>query len=223
FATFIGSISAATLSYDTSGRLYNQKMDELKDYMKWKNVSDDTRHKLISYYETKYRGKYFEEDSLLADMNDSLRTEVSLHNTRKLIEQVPFLRRAENDGRDEIFFGRIAAALHACYFTPGDCITKQGDSGLDMFFILQGKVNVLINDVKVASLYDGAYIGEVALVTKTLRTATVQAAMPSVLYRLTCEDFNKILGDFADMKIKIDNLARNGGKTLDKMKKLSGM
>ncbi|KAI9347354.1 hypothetical protein BDR26DRAFT_75035 [Obelidium mucronatum] len=104
FATFIGSISAATLSHDTSGRLYNQKMDELKDYMKWKNVSDETRHKLISYYETKYRGKYFEEDSLLADMNDSLRTEVSLHNTRKLIEQVPFLRRSENDGRDELFF-----------------------------------------------------------------------------------------------------------------------
>ncbi|KAI8619992.1 cyclic nucleotide-binding-like protein [Chytriomyces sp. MP71] len=198
-------------------------MDELKDYMKWKNVSEETRQRLIAYYETKYRGKYFEEESLLADMNESLRTEVSLHNTRRLIEQVPFLRRIENDGRDEIFYGRIAAALHACYFTPGDCITKQGDSGLDMFFIQQGKVNVIINDVKVTSLYDDAYIGEVALVTKALRTATIQAAMPSVLYRLTAVDFQQILRDFPDMKTKIDNLARNGGKTLDKMKKLSGM
>ncbi|KAJ3236247.1 Potassium/sodium hyperpolarization-activated cyclic nucleotide-gated channel 2 [Chytriomyces hyalinus] len=223
FACFIGSISAATLSFDTSGRLFNQKMDELKDYMKWKNVSDETRQRLITYYETKYRGKYFEEGSLLADMNDSLRTEVSLHNTRRLIEQVPFLRRMEKDGRNEIFYGRIAAALIACYYTPGDYITKQGDSGLEMYFILQGKVNIFIGDVKVTSLYDGAYVGEVALITKALRTATIQAALPSVLYRLNGNDFQKILNDFPDMKVKIDNLARNGGRTLDKMKKISGM
>ncbi|TPX52163.1 hypothetical protein CcCBS67573_g09927 [Chytriomyces confervae] len=223
FACFIGSISAATLSFDTSGRLFNQKMDELKDYMKWKNVSDETRQRLITYYETKYRGKYFEEGSLLADMNDSLRTEVSLHNTRRLIEQVPFLRRMEKDGRNEIFYGRIAAALIACYYTPGDYITKQGDSGLEMYFILQGKVNIFIGDVKVTSLYDGAYVGEVALITKALRTATIQAALPSVLYRLNGNDFQKVLNDFPDMKVKIDNLARNGGRTLDKMKKISGM
>ncbi|ORY47712.1 hypothetical protein BCR33DRAFT_782803 [Rhizoclosmatium globosum] len=188
FATLIGAISAATLSYDTSGRLYNEKMDELVDYMKWKNFSDETKDRLISYYETKYRGKYFEEENLLANMNESLRTEVSLHNTRKLIEQVPFLRRQENDGRD--------------------FITKQGDSGLDMFFILQGKVNVLVNDTKVVSLYDGSYIGEVALITKSLRTASVQAALPSVLYRLTCDDFNKILTDFIDMKMRVEALAK---------------
>ncbi|KAJ3065091.1 anaphase-promoting complex subunit Hcn1 [Podochytrium sp. JEL0797] len=208
FAILIGAISAATLSYDTSGRLYNQKMDELLDYMRFKNLNGDTQERLISYYETKYRGKYFEEDNLLSNMNESLRTEVSLHNTRKLIEQVPFLRRQENDGRDQLFFGRIAAALKACYFTPGDFITKQGDSGLDMFFILQGKVNVLVNDVKVVSLYDGSYVGEVALLTRSLRTASIQAALPSVLYRLTCEDFNKILADFVDMKIKVESLAK---------------
>ncbi|KAJ3354599.1 anaphase-promoting complex subunit Hcn1 [Entophlyctis luteolus] len=208
FATFIGAISAATLARNSSEKLYNQKMDELLDFIKWKKLPKDTKHRLISYYETKYRGKYFEEDAFLKNMNESLRTEVALHNTRQLIEQVPFLRRTENDGRDEIFFGRIAATLSACYFTPGDYITKQGDSGLDMFFILHGKVNIFVNNVRVVSLYDGSYIGEVALIRKCLRTATVQAAMPSVLYRLTSADFDKILDDFCDMKAKIQKMTR---------------
>ncbi|KAI9338254.1 hypothetical protein BDR26DRAFT_863288 [Obelidium mucronatum] len=190
YAVFIGSISSAAMSINPSGRLYNQKMEELVDYVKWKKLGNATKEKLISYYETKYRGKYFEEDSLLSDMNESLRTEISLHNTRALIEKVPFLRRTENDGRDEIFFNRIATVLHARYYILGDYITKQGDSGSDMFFIVSGKLNVFVNGTKVVSLYDGAYIGEVALISKVLRTATVQAAMPSVLYRLTHTDFH---------------------------------
>ncbi|KAJ3027378.1 UNVERIFIED_CONTAM: Potassium/sodium hyperpolarization-activated cyclic nucleotide-gated channel 4, partial [Siphonaria sp. JEL0065] len=127
--------------------------------VKWKNLSNETKEKLISYYETKYRGKYFEEDTLLSDMNDSLREEISCHNTRKLIEKVPFLKREEGDGRDEIFFNKMATILHARYYITGDFITKQGDSGNDMYFILSGKVNVFVNGTKVVSLYDGAYIG----------------------------------------------------------------
>ncbi|KAJ3291233.1 hypothetical protein HDU79_002608, partial [Rhizoclosmatium sp. JEL0117] len=159
YAGFVGYISSAAMSINPSGRLYNQKMEELIDYVKWKKLSDETKEKLISYYEIKYRGKYFEEDALLADMNDSLREEISSHNTRKLIEKVPFLRREEGDGRDDIFFNKMSTILHARYFVAGDFITKQGDSGNDMFFILSGKVNVYVNGQKVVSLYDGSYIG----------------------------------------------------------------
>ncbi|KAI8609115.1 hypothetical protein BC830DRAFT_1152303 [Chytriomyces sp. MP71] len=74
YGVFVGYISSTAISIDNSGRLYNQKLEELQDYVKWKNLNDETRDKLLSYYETKYRGKYFEEDSLLADMNESLRT-----------------------------------------------------------------------------------------------------------------------------------------------------
>ncbi|ORY48514.1 camp-binding domain-like protein [Rhizoclosmatium globosum] len=197
---FVGYISSAAVSLNPSGRLYNQKMEELLDYVEWKKLSNVTKDKLISYYETKYRGKYFEEDNLLADMNESLRT------------KVPFLRRFEDDGRDEIFFNRIATVLHARYYIAGDFITQQGDSGLDMFFIVSGKLNVFVNNHKVVSLYDGAYIGEVALISKVLRTATVQAAMPSVLYRLTYSDFHTVINEFPDMKLRIDKLAREGKK-----------
>ncbi|TPX60181.1 hypothetical protein CcCBS67573_g09028 [Chytriomyces confervae] len=211
YAMFVGAMSSATMSVNPGGRLYVQKMEELSDYVKWKNLSPATEEKLFRYFETKYRGKHFDEDQLLMEMNESLRAEISLQNTRALIEQVPFLRREEHDGRDEIFLGRLATALRAQYYVVGDFITKQG--GTDMFFILSGKVDVIVNNRKVVTLFDGAYIGEVALITKVLRTATVQATNPSVLYRLTYHDFHVILEEFADMRAKIALLAAEREKT----------
>ncbi|KAJ3401765.1 hypothetical protein HDU80_005718 [Chytriomyces hyalinus] len=189
YATFLGAISSATLSVNPAGRMYAQKVDELNDYVKWKNLSAETEKRLLRYYETKYRGKYFVEESLLAEMNESLRA------------------RRENDGRDEIFMGRIATALHSQYYVEGDYVTKQGENGLDMFFILSGKLDVLVDGVKKVTLFDGAYIGEVALISKVLRTATVQAAKPSILYRLTYNDFHTVLAEFPDMRARIQALA----------------
>ncbi|KAJ3066927.1 Potassium voltage-gated channel sub H member 7 [Podochytrium sp. JEL0797] len=196
YAVFIATVSSAAMSINPSSRLYVQKLEELKDYIKWKELSPETEDKLFSYYETKYRMTV-----------SSVMQEVSLHNTRDLILKVPFLQRQEGDGRDEIWIGRIAIALHAQHYIAGDYIIKQGEAGFDMFFIVSGKVDVFVNDKKVVSFFDGAYLGEVALICTILRTATVQAAIPSILYRLNCRDFREILNEFPDMKRQIDLLA----------------
>ncbi|KAJ3234141.1 Potassium voltage-gated channel sub H member 7 [Chytriomyces hyalinus] len=159
YAVFLGSISSAVMAFNPSGRLFNQKIGELRDYIRWKDLSKETETKLLSYYESRYRGKYFEEDAVLADFNDSLKAEILLHNTRKLIERVPFLKRSEDDGRDELFIGRIAGALHSYNYIPGDYVTKQGDSGSDMYFILSGKADVYVNNNRVVTLSAGTYFG----------------------------------------------------------------
>ncbi|KAJ3209018.1 Factor arrest protein 11 [Entophlyctis luteolus] len=127
YATIVGTVSAIAMGVDASGRLYKQKIDELNDYMRWKDLSEMTRRKALKYYEIKYRGKYFEEATLLNEMNDSLRMEITTHNCRQLISKVPFLKREVLDGRDELFLGRIAAALSPCYYVAGDVIVTAGD------------------------------------------------------------------------------------------------
>ncbi|ORY25670.1 camp-binding domain-like protein [Rhizoclosmatium globosum] len=209
YAVFLGAISSATMSINPSGKLYQHKMEQLNDYVKWKNLSTETELKLFSYYETKYRGKFFEEESLLSEMNESLRAEISLQNTRALLERVPFLKRQYGDGRDEIFLGRLAMALRPQYYVTGDYITKQGDSGHDMFFILHGKVDVSVNGKKMVSLFDGAYIGG-RTDNERPTHATVQAAMPSILYRLNYNDFHDILDEFLDMKMRMKPLLMKG-------------
>ncbi|KAI9336713.1 cyclic nucleotide-binding-like protein [Obelidium mucronatum] len=78
YALLVGLLSSAAIAYDSSGRLYRQKIDELNEYLNWKRIDPATKKKVLSYYEFKYRGKYFEEQTLLADMNNSLRMCITL-------------------------------------------------------------------------------------------------------------------------------------------------
>lgn len=65
-------------------------------------------------------------------------------------------------------------------FLPGDIIVREGEQGDNMYFLNKGEVQVKIrtnknrNDV-IASVTDGGIFGEVALVTKLKRTATIKS------------------------------------------------
>ncbi|KAI8618372.1 hypothetical protein BC830DRAFT_1109227 [Chytriomyces sp. MP71] len=203
YAGIVGTISSIAIGFDASGRLYKQKMDELKDYMEWKDLSDITRRKVMKYYEVKYRGKYFEEATLLSEMNDSLRMEIAAHNCQQLISKVSFLQRNEGDGRDSIFIGRIATALVACYFVAGDVIMTAGDRGSDMYFVLSGTVSIIVDNERAGQIRDGGFFGELGLIANIPRTATVQAGSSCILYRLTRNDFMRILPEFPDVEKRI--------------------
>ncbi|KAI8618159.1 hypothetical protein BC830DRAFT_20182 [Chytriomyces sp. MP71] len=158
-ASIVGVLSALAMGYDASGRLYKQKIDELQDYMRHKNLAPVTRRKILKYYDFKYRGKYFEESALLQDLNESLRMEIATHNCRELVRKVPFLFRLQNDGRDELFVSKIASALQACHYIAGDVVFVQGQMGDDMFFILRGSLHVIVGGKPVATLTEGSFFG----------------------------------------------------------------
>ncbi len=56
----------------------------------------------------------------------------------------------------------------------GDTIIEEGSSGEDMFIILDGKVQVEKGGVKMAKLGSGAYFGEMSLIDKVKRSATIK-------------------------------------------------
>ena len=76
-------------------------------------------------------------------------------------------------------------------FKSKENIIRQGESG-DKFYLLdKGNVDILIGDHKVASLGPGSYFGEIALLEKCKRTATVQASETCTTYSLGKNDFNR--------------------------------
>ncbi|KAJ1548024.1 hypothetical protein HK096_006920 [Nowakowskiella sp. JEL0078] len=206
FAVLVGTISSFSFGLDSSGRQFRQKMDEVNEYMSHKKLNDSLKLRINQYYELKYRGKYFDETGIMNELNESLRTEIARHNSSGLIVKVPFLRRDQKDGRDELFMCRIANALKPVYYISGDVIFEQGRVGNEMFFILSGMVEIVVNSNIVGKLTDGAFFGEVALLGQTPRTATIRAGKPCVLYTLDRKDFDPILADFDDMAIHIQQV-----------------
>ncbi|KAJ3219854.1 hypothetical protein HDU67_009042 [Dinochytrium kinnereticum] len=203
YACLVGTISSFSFGLDSSGRKYKEKIDEVNEYMTYRNLSDSIKKKVRDYFEMKYKGKFFDEEAILREMNDSLRLEIAVHNCQDLIAKVPFLRREMNDGRDEFFMGRIARALKPKYFVKGDIIFEQGWVGNEMYFILNGSVSIIVNQKVVGNLTDGAFFGEVALLGEVPRTATIRASTNTVLYCLERQDFVTIIADYQDMAVRI--------------------
>ncbi|MGO9629618.1 MAG: SLC26A/SulP transporter family protein [Xanthobacteraceae bacterium] len=79
----------------------------------------------------------------------------------------------------------------------GDVIARQGDPATSMHFILEGRVGIIVDlpegrTTRVRSLGGHTTVGEMGLITRSPRSATIQAEAPSVLYVLDADAFERI-------------------------------
>jgi CRP-like cAMP-binding protein len=80
---------------------------------------------------------------------------------------------------------------------------KQGDVGRECFVLVEGKVKVDINGRKVASLGPGAYFGEMSLLDKGPRTATVTTETDSTVLVLGPREFSGVLDEVPQLAHKL--------------------
>lgn len=109
-------------------------------------------------------------------------------------------------------------------FKNGDIIMKQGDAGDSAYIIESGRVEIVLSkndgsEEKLGTRGAGAMIGEMALIDKAPRTATIRALEDCKLLEITQDDFSQRL-EKADPILKMtiqviltryrDTLARSG-------------
>jgi SulP family sulfate permease len=79
---------------------------------------------------------------------------------------------------------------------PDEIIVREGDPANSMHFILDGRVGIMVNGgsapVRVRSLGPHTTIGEMGLITRQPRSATMQAELVSVLYELSANAYERI-------------------------------
>jgi SulP family sulfate permease len=96
-----------------------------------------------------------------------------------------------------------AALIHHCgriEVGAGEIIVRAGDAADSMHFILDGRVGIMIpagadRTTRVRSLGRYTTIGEMGLVSRAPRSATIQAEVASILYALSAHQFEAILAD----------------------------
>src|SRR5450759_1571891 len=72
---------------------------------------------------------------------------------------------------------------------PGEVLMTQGEAG-DAFYVIEsGQLDVIEDRVTVRTCGPGDYVGEIALLFDTPRTATVQTTTSAHLYRLDRDGF----------------------------------
>jgi CRP/FNR family transcriptional regulator, cyclic AMP receptor protein len=87
----------------------------------------------------------------------------------------------------------IRRALEEVTVPPGRMLCEQGTIGREFFLIVTGQAAVRRNNRKVATLGPGQYFGEMALLDRRPRSATVTSETEMTLLVLGQRQFNGIL------------------------------
>ncbi|KAG1925111.1 potassium/sodium hyperpolarization-activated cyclic nucleotide-gated channel [Pimephales promelas] len=200
--------------------LFSVQYKQVEQYMSFHKLPSDFRQKIHDYYEHRYQGKMFDEESILEELNEPLREEIVNFNCRKLVASMPLFANAEPN-----FVTAMLTKLRFEVFQPIDYIIREGTIGKKMYFIQHGVVTVITKGTVGLKLSDGSYFGEICLLTRGRRTASVRAETYCRLYSLSVDNFNEVLEEYPMMRrafetVAIDRLDRLGKKNSILMNKV---
>ncbi|XP_064786757.1 potassium/sodium hyperpolarization-activated cyclic nucleotide-gated channel 1-like [Oncorhynchus masou masou] len=210
YAMFVGHATALIQSLDSSRRQYQEKYKQVEQYMSFHKLPAGMRQRVHDYYEHRFQGKMFDEESILGELNEPLREEIVNFNCRKLVASMPLFANA-----DPKFVTSMLTKLRFEVFQPMDSVVMEGTVGRKMYFIQHGVVCVIAKGNKETKLSDGSYFGEICLLTRGRRTASVRAETYCRLYSLSVDNFNQVLEEYPMMRrafetVALDRLDRIG-------------
>ena|ERR1700728_796582 len=97
----------------------------------------------------------------------------------------------------------IRRSLEAEMAKPGKVLVKQGDIGHEFYLIVAGMASVKKNNRRVATLGPSDYFGELSLLDRQTRSATVAAETDMELLILGQRQFNTILETVPSLSRKL--------------------
>ena len=97
----------------------------------------------------------------------------------------------------------IAEAADEVVVPAGTTLTKEGASGREFVVIVDGAADVRRRGRKVNELGSGDFLGEIALIAGTPRTATVRTTQPTHALVLTGSQFRSLLRRVPSIQLKV--------------------
>jgi CRP-like cAMP-binding protein len=112
----------------------------------------------------------------------------------ELIRGVPLFAEA-----DDQFLERLSGEFMARTYAAGETIAEEGEAGRTFFVIESGNVTVSIRGREVGRLGPGEAFGEMALIDKSARSATVKAENEVRGYQLPVWSFRPLVESHPEM------------------------
>jgi CRP-like cAMP-binding protein len=86
------------------------------------------------------------------------------------------------------------------HYADGETIFQSGDIGDYLYVIAKGSVNVIKDGELVATLQEGQYFGEMALLSTNRRSATIIAKGSCSILAIKKDDFHVLMSHFSDLR-----------------------
>jgi len=110
--------------------------------------------------------------------------------TDELLAQVPLFKDLSKS-----HLRRVRSLATRVDVSPGRVLAREGGAGHEFVIVLEGEVEVRQGDEVVATCGAGDYFGEISLIDRRPRTATVVATSPAVLDVIGQREFSGLLAE----------------------------
>jgi CRP-like cAMP-binding protein len=98
---------------------------------------------------------------------------------------------------------------------PGKTLTREGDAACEFFLVKSGIAVATRGDRRIGTIGGGSIAGELALLDRTTRTATVVTTAPMRVLVLTLCEFNQLLAVAPCIEARIEGIAAERRMRLD--------
>lgn len=205
YGYIIGNIANMLTNIDLAKTRHQERVDRMSSFMKLKKIPERLQEQVYQYYNYLWETRRgYDDVTILSELPASFQFEFAMLLNKSIIEKVPLFQGAESNLIREVIF-----KLKPCIYIPGDAICTFGEIGDKMYFINKGTVEVVSHDGKqvYALLKDGDFFGEIALLLKQPRNATIRAMNYCDLYSLDKDSFDGVISHYPDFEKNIKKLA----------------
>ena len=116
----------------------------------------------------------------------------------ELIKNIPLFARLS---RKEL--AEVAALADEIDFPGGKEIIREGERGREFFVLLDGGADVIRSGQRIAHLAKGDFVGEIAVIARVPRNATVKTTEPTRALVVTDQALRGLLRRMPDMQLKV--------------------
>jgi len=151
-------------------------------------------------------------DCLLLEVprNSMIRLQRSVPEVKRVIDEVAIIRQIKTyltPTVDDAALNEVVASSEIVALKPGEVLIQEGTDDDSVFLIRSGSVTVSSTiggqEVVLAYLPAGNYVGEMALLTKQHRSATVKAAVASEAIKINSTAFRALLDRAPDLMAQV--------------------
>eukprot|EP01064_Diplonema_japonicum_P001649 TRINITY_DN1108_c1_g1_i1.p1 TRINITY_DN1108_c1_g1~~TRINITY_DN1108_c1_g1_i1.p1 ORF type:complete len:2630 (+),score=493.94 TRINITY_DN1108_c1_g1_i1:44-7933(+) len=192
-ALFIAAVIRLVETRNPRKKAYRDKVEEVLDCLS--HAKPEVQQIALDYYKLCWRTRgtvdLVQTSEVLGPLYPLLQYMVESATAIEVKMKIPLLNRVTIDKLTDVIssFRYMLAPKGVMFFS-------QGDESTHMYFILSGSVEVYVgNHCFVARLSKGDYFGEVGLITKRKRNASVMASSDCELYQFDEGAFAELLSN----------------------------
>ncbi|KAK9824343.1 hypothetical protein WJX72_009567 [[Myrmecia] bisecta] len=194
YAIVVGNMSVLVSNLNATAARHRQRQDMVVQSARYLALPAPIQERIQGYYEhlITYSHPGREGMAMLADLPDSLYSDIIGHLSLATLAQVPVLL-----GCEPAFLRKLALHLRVEVCCFGETLFHSGDAGHEMFFISKGHMAVVNSHGELSRILgSGDFFGDVALLGPSIRSATCVALTHCDLHALHHSALHAAMKDF---------------------------